>query len=358
MNDAVSPPAARILSTSLHHLDLEAQTCNAVPMPVEREDLERYLTELLSEINGRPQNRAYVLASPTTEFATSLRAFFENQDLVTNPHTQALANRLLRIELATEERYGHLDTSGTGHVKKGSFLQFLYLDGPSVAYLGVKIEHQRFLDETDLRRKIGLGESHKIYKACKSTFDSNGSNQQALVFDTNSRPSTYWWKEVLELKQLRTDTFNTETAVKSVIRVIGKIKNTSAPDYTILRNATIAAFKQSGQINFDDFVTTTFSQYAPVNHELIDQLPEIVEKLRELPEKRQFDGHFTLIPSAVPYRRQTVNLSDEISVSYNEGITNLSDKIWSSRTPDGKSVLVIDAPNSTDNFTQKPWSAA
>jgi len=357
MNSIVPNASARILSTTLHHLDMDTETCAAIPMPVERQDLELYLNELLTEINGRPQNRAYALASATTEFATSLQSFYGNQDLALNPQTKVLAERLLRVELTTEERYGHLNTAGTGHIKKGSFLQFLYRDGAVITYLGVKVEHQRFLDETDLRAKIGLGESHKIYKACKVSFDDVGNAQNALVFDTNTRPSTYWWKDVLELKQLRTDAFNTEQAVKSVMRVIAKVKAVSPADYTILRNATVHAFKQVGVLNFDDFVTATFTQYTPIEPALSLELPILVDKLKELPTKRNFDGQFTLVPASVPYRRHTIAVSEEVSVSYNEDIANLSDKIWSSKTPDGQSVIIIDAPNSADKFTPKPWNA-
>ena len=77
----------------------------------------------------------------------------------------------------------------------------MYREGGVVHYLGVKVEHQLFLDEVDFKRKIGLGESQKIYKACKVSFDAAGTIGSALVFDTNSRPSTYWWREFWELTE-------------------------------------------------------------------------------------------------------------------------------------------------------------
>jgi hypothetical protein len=356
MNGIASGLDDKILSTSLHHLDISAQTCRSVPIPVDKADLEAYLSALLLEIRERPQSRSYALASPTTEFATSLNAFIASRDLISSPETQALAGRLLRIEIDTEDRYGHLDKSGKGLLNKGSFLQFLYLDGGTLSYLGVKIEHQRFIDEFDLKQKIGLGESNKIYKACKVSLGVDGAFSQVSVFDTHSRPSTYWWKEVLELTQLRSDALNTETAVKSVVRVLGKVKDLSPADYTILRNATIAAFKQAETLNFDDFVTKTFTHYEPLSSALTQILPDLVTKLRALPESKKFDGQFTLIPSAVPFRRQTIKVSEKVSVAYDEDIPDLSDKIWYSKTPTGQSVLVLDAPNAAGIFTEKPWN--
>jgi hypothetical protein len=108
-------------------------------------------------------------------------------------------------------------------------------------------------------------------------------------------------------------------------------------------------------LNFDDFVTKTFASYAPLSTTLAEELPNLVTTLRSLPEKRKFDGQFTLVPSAVPFRRQTIKVSDQISVAYDEDIPDLPDKIWYSKTPAGQSVLVLDAPNVAGIFTEKPW---
>ncbi|MNH21250.1 hypothetical protein D3C79_810530 [compost metagenome] len=140
-----------------------------------------------------------------------------------------------------------------------------------------------------------------------------------------------------------------------MIKVLAKVKLLSSADYTILRNATVAAFKQAEVMNFDDFVTNTFSSYTPVNEELNADLPGLIDKMRLLPEKKKFDGQFTLVPAAVPFRRQTVKVSDRVSVLYDEDIPDLSDKIWYSKTPSGQSVLVLDAPNAEGVFVEKPW---
>lgn len=349
MNTVDASTAGRILSTILHHLDIDEGTCVVATMPVDASDLERYLAELLAEIQAKPQKREYRLASLTTEFGTSLARFFAQQDLTQSPEADALAQRLLRIELATEGKYGHLNSTGTGHVKKGSFLQFMYREGGVVHYLGVKVEHQLFLDEADFKRKIGLGESHKIYKACKVSFDAAGIIGSSLVFDTNSRPSTYWWRDFWELSEQRTDAHNTEQAIKEVVRVLAPLKKTSPADHTLLRNAAVAAFKQVGRMNFDQFITDTFANYQPIEPVVSQTLGQLVNKMRQLPALKNFDSQFELAPAAVPFRRVTLPLTSEISLSYDEGIPNLADKIWASRTRDGQGVVVIEAPQETTN---------
>ncbi len=354
---ALSTPSvpSRIVSTTLHHIDIDRRTCTAATMPVDASDLERYLTDLLDEIQAKPQKREYRLASPSTQFWTSLTSFFGQQDLATNINADALARRLLRIELNTEKKYGHLNPAGTGHVKKGSFLQFMYLNGGAVHYLGVKVEHQLFLDEADFKRKIGLGESQKIYKACNVSFDVAGIFNSALVFDTNSRPSTYWWNDFWELTEQRTDAHNTELAITEVVRALAPLKKTSPADHSLLRNAAVAAFKQIGQMNFDQFITNTFANYQPIEPDVSQKLGGIVAKMRQLPSQKSFDSQFELAPAAVPFRRMTLPLTSEISLSYDEGMPNLGDKIWASKTKDGQEVLVIEATQAaTNRFKFKP----
>lgn len=324
-----------------------------VPIP-KNSDLQTYLNVLLAEIAAKPQSRAYHLVSESTEFAVSL-AKFEADQALTPAAVEALAARLLRVEITTDERYGHLASTGTTHVKRGSFLQFLYKNAGSLGYLAVKVEHQSILDETDFKRRVGLGESQKIYKACRIDFDSGGKPEQAVVFDTNAKPSVYWWNDVWELKPVRTDEINTSEAIKHVVHALQKIKKKAPVDYTILRNATVAAFKQAGAMDFDQFVTSTYASYVPIDPTLANELPKFVTALRELPAKKRFDSHFVLAANAVPYKQVKVELNTGITLSYDEDLAHLTDRIWSTKTEDGKEVVVVDAPGASERFPFKPW---
>lgn len=346
-------PALTILGTSLHRLDIESNVCTPIAIPA-GSDLPSYLDSLLKDISDKPQSREYDLAANTTQFATSLSKFHSSKSLDLQS-AKNLADRLLRIEVKTNQRYSQLakSKSDTQHVKRGSFLQFLFDEGGAIGYLGVKIEHQSIVDEVDFRRKIGLGDTQKIFKACRVRVDSSGVPEKATVFDTNAKPTVYWWDEVWELKPVRSDELNTSQAVKYVIHEIQKIKKTSPVDHTILRNATIAAFKQAGAMDFDKFVTDTFSSYVPVNSELGQELPSLVSKLRALPGKKNFDTHFSLVPSVVPYKKVNVKLNTGIFLTYEDGMPHLSDHIWATKIGE-KDVVVIDAPDAVDLFEFRP----
>lgn len=343
----------RIISSVLYHIDVENKEQSKINLSDDGNDLEGYLSDLLVEVSADTQKREYQFNRETTEFYQSLNSFHVSRDLSKDSRAENLAKRLLDKEIDTDNRVGHLSRKGTGHVKKGSFLQFLYREEGVVSYLGVKVEHQTFLDESDFKKKIGLAIADKVYKACKANFDKDGVPNEVFVFDKNKKPSVYWWKDFLELKEIRGDALNTKMASSEVIRYLNRLKKDYPADYTILRNATISAFKQQGVMKFDDFISNTFENYEPENSALKERLVKDLPKLRELPEKKKFDSSFTLIPSEVPYKKSSIRLTKEITISYDEDIENLEDKIWSEETSDGKKLVVVNSPEGYEKFKPK-----
>lgn len=343
----------RIVSAVLHHIDVNSKSTKLILITGQQLDLEGYLTDLLHEVKTKQQKREYEFSRETTEFFIALQSYHHHQDLQLNTVSSNLADRLLEKEIATDIRYGHLGADGNGHVKKGSFLQFLYKEDGKISYLGVKIEHQTFLDEVDLKKKIGLSIANKVYKACRVDFDSNHSPCEVFVYDTNTKPSAYWWHDFLELRELRNDALNTTTASTEVLRVINKIKKDFPADHTILRNSIISAFKQNAAFNYYDFLTNSIENYEPEVAALKDKLPELINTLKTLPDKKKFDTQFTLVPSSVPFRKTKFNLSKEISLTIEDGIENINDKIWSEKTACGKELVVIESSDGFKRFTQK-----
>nr|WP_075518723.1 nucleoid-associated protein [Moritella viscosa]SHN97570.1 Putative uncharacterized protein [Moritella viscosa] len=315
-----------IISTVLHQIDVEHKESTLIPITSISSDLKIYLRDLLAEITVKTQKRKYAFDRPMTEFYNCLKEYFVKQELSTNAASSNLASRLLVKEIDTDERYGHLGNKNT-HVKKGSFLQFLYTDyNGNTCFLGVKIEYQTFLDEADFTKKIGLSTSNKIYKAVSVTYCVEGTPDTVVVYDNNTTPAKYWWHDFLELKESRTNAKNTKEAIQAVMQLLNRYKDKHPSDHTILRNSVVAAFRQNNVMKFDDFIENTFENYTPDDEALVTKLPDIVNKLKELPDKKGFDSQFILVPSAVPYRKSKVILSDEITVELENGIANLDEK--------------------------------
>lgn len=345
----------RIISTVLHHIDVEKKSYLQIDMPKTNAELESYLDDLLDEINDKPQKREYGFISDSTQFYQALATFNRNKDFAASEDANEFAKRLLEKEVVADKRHGHLGpkkaVGKNTHIKKGSFLQFIYRNETKIAYLGVKIDHQSYLDEKDFTKRIGLAIAKKLYKACLVNLQDNGIPESIHVYDTNASPAHYWWSDFLELKAKRDDSFNTKNAIESIVKTLGTIKKEHPIDYAILRNASIAAFKQSGEMKFDVFIENTFAQYAPENPELVEKLPALIKKLQELPTKVGFDSLFNLSPKDVPYNFQKVKLSNDITLTINEGVKDIEKKIWAEKTKSGKKLIVIEV---SENFSEFP----
>lgn len=318
-------------------------------------DLEGYLSDLLAEIDANEKKREYEFVRPTTEFYLAIRSFDQVDNLETNQLSVALSSRLLDKEVDTDSRYSaNLGRTNNQIVKRGSFLQFLYNENGTKFYLGVKIDHAEFIDEKDFRKKLGLAISRKIYKACKVSYSSDGTpNQSIYVYDTNSKPTVYWWKDFLELKQIRNDSNNTRTAVGGVISIVNGYKKKYPADHTSLKNAVIIAFKQDSEMDYNQFVCDIFESYRSDDPEFQERLPRVIERLRELPEKEGFDTQFNLVPSEVNFRKTKIRLTPEIDLSYEDAISNLDSKIWAEESSSGEKLVVISSPEGYKKFTKK-----
>lgn len=342
----------RIVSNVFYKLDVDGNKLELVPLPKASSDFDNYLSSLLAEISKKAQKRSYVFQRETTEFYLALVDYFKQTDLVKNSHSESLSKRLLAEEIKAIKKYGHLGAEGEGHVKRGSFLQFLYREDSKVFYLGVKVDHQDFLDETDFHKKAGLSLAKKVYKACKVEFDSDGLPLQIEIFDTNQKPAVYWWQEFLELNVLRDDSENTEKASNAVMTEIDRLKKKHPIDHTILRNSVIASFKQKGTMNYEDFVNDVIANYEPEDSKL--KISNLVKKLKELPQKKGFDTQFTLDPSKVKFRKSQFKLSREITLTIADNIEHLNEKVWSEQTKDGKKLVVIESEEGFKHFMKKP----
>lgn len=344
----------QILQTVLHQIDVSGNESKLINLGGDLTDLNDYLEKLLSDLSKKTERRSYTFQRNSTEFYRALKDFGDATDLKTN-QCNALAARLLVQEVKTENQYGSSlgNQKNGGLVQKGSFLQFLYKNEEGLAYLGVKLEHQTFVDEEDFKRRAGLPDGTKVYKACHVSFDGDSEPCEVHVYDTNSKPAVYWWSDFLELSVIRDDQVNTSIAVKAVVRVIGQYKEKYPHDHTLLRNKVIGAFKKTGRMNYEQFIQDIVESYSPYDPDLTQKIPEIAAKLRALPEKKGFDTQFDLAPGAVDFRKTKIALTDEIELTYKAEISDLSNKIWAERTSDGRGLVVIHSDSAYQKFMLK-----
>jgi len=345
---------ARIIAKSMHRIDIDSRESIAIPLQSSTEDLANYLHELQRDIAERQSKRKFKFQSDTTEFFTTITNLVNlasEEELNETSFNNNLASRLLNKEIDSDQRMTRLSPSG--HLKRGSFLQFFFEEDNTYYYLGVKVEHTSIIDENDFQTKIGMPKIDKSYKACRVSFKEDLSPDEILVYDTNNKIAVYWWREFLELEQRRTDSYNTETACKAIMVEVDRLKRDHPRDHTILRNTTIGMFRQNRDIEYNEVVDNIFDQYHPEDESLVEKLPGIKDKLKTLPEKKKFDTQFKTIPSSVPFRKRNINLGNDITLHIKEGLENIDDKIWASKLQDGRKVVMIQSEEGYRQFTKK-----
>lgn len=347
------PSNLQIISVSLFKMDIETSDIEKVDIGEDRNDLSDYLRELLGELSSGDNKRSFEFSRNTTEVYTCLESISKNHDSLLGDSGKAVASRLLNVEVETDKKYGHLSKNNKGtHVNKGSFIQFLYKEDSVSKYLGVKVEHQEFIDEKNFKKLLGLGVDNKIYKAFRTVFNNN-TPSNVDVYDSQKKIAKYWWYDFLELSEIRTDSFNTKEACKETIRKINKIKRLDSNDYRELRNAVIVAFKQQGSMNYIEFVVDVIESYTSENDEVNKAIKSISSELKKLPRNNKFDNVFDLDPSSVPYRKRNYNLAEGITLSIDEALDDSDSKIWSEQTSSGEKLVVIKSAEGYENFTKK-----
>lgn len=343
----------KIKSISLYQINSAATVKEEIKISGDFTDLNGYLKNLLSEIDAQEHKRSYQVQRKTSEFSAALKEFALFDELVAL-RSEGLAEKLLQEEIRVDNAYGQLNTDKTkkGIVNKGSFLQFLYEAAGKTCYLGVKIEHQIFLDEKDFKKKSGLPESSKVYKACRVIF-SGTDFEEISVYDKNSVPSVYWWNGFLELEVLRDDELNTQRAAKAIMRVLdAKVKKLHPEEYTQIRNAAIVALKQNKQINYNDLVDDLLSKAVFEDAKFNAKIPEIISALKKAPAdpKDGFDLQFQGSPGAVQYRQRKVGMGRNIFITYPEEIEGLNSFIWARIDDNGDKVVVVKSEEGYEHF--------
>ncbi len=337
---------------SLYKLDIEEGSIEKVDLGGTEEDLGTYLDNLLTDIRSETHKRKFKIGSPTSEFHALVKEIHKKKGV--DSLDEALAARLLRIEVATEKRVRNLSRGEGTHLKKGSFLQWTYREGGEFVYLGVKVDHKEFLDEEDFQKKIGLAVRERLYKAVRVSFNDEGEVKDVAVVDSGSRLSVYWWHDFLELIEEKDDHFNTQAAANEIEKTLNRaLKKDYPQDHTFLINSVICRFRTAGSMRFNDYVDDLLGSYDPINDGLRKEIPGLIDKLKKLPEKKGFDTHFSVEPSAISMRRRKMKLNDFVDIMVEAGLENLSDQIWAEKTQQGKKLVVIDSPEGFSKFKEK-----
>ncbi|MBR2134336.1 MAG: hypothetical protein IJ851_06460 [Eubacterium sp.] len=309
-----------IRSKSVHIINYEKEKVERRSIP---DNFNNYISELIEHINNNDIVRNYqsrdnsttvvsnaIKIISATEASGSVDSFFD-----------AIANKLLIQEIAAQRRVQSMNIN----VKKGSLIQALVFDESiqGNAFLLAKVEHSDFVDDVDFSFKTGFSKDKKtIWKSCLFDFSNLGAERfdAKLYSDTNAK---YWSDDFLELDALQTDEENTVKSFKEIEKVLNRtIKKVATRDYTILRDHLIAYYRNHDYIDYDIMINELFTNYHPENEIQYDDSlhAQFLGRLSDLPQKKNFDGQFECVASAITARiRKTYSVYDgvELKVLHN-----------------------------------------
>ncbi|QWQ16694.1 nucleoid-associated protein [Providencia rettgeri] len=303
------------------------------------DDFVRYCKNVLQELVDTKRNKSYKFKDTNELVPRHVVSLIENQD-DWEERTKNIAEKLLNVEIDVQARMEHLDIE----IQKGALLILLLLIDNEKRFAILKIEHNGFLDENDVKLKQGLPEKTRLQKTCLACINSNNNEiEQLLISDSGKGISEYWWNRFLSTEELSNSEKNTTNAFMSIDNFLRKeIKDKSPADYWLIRNDTISYFRNNETFAFNDFVEKIKSHKFE-NEELENQKDQFITKLNKLPEdnRKGFDTQFELSAKVLKARmKKTIILDENFELKINGEITDFSNKIKADIDSVGKYIKI------------------
>ena len=301
---------------------------NAVHVRETPEAFSDYVRQLIAYINDNTSVREYRTRSANTVVISCILDILRHQidsEYVTHKINH-IADRLLAKECEAQSTVVRMNTN----VQKGSLIQALLYDDDKddYSYLLAKVEHTDFVDDMDFSFKSGFSKDmKKLWKSCIFHIDDiNASSFSAKVY--SNTVAKYWYDSFLELDQIVSDEVNTNRAFRAIDSTLSRnIKPMAPRDHNLLRNAMIVYFKSTPFIDYDTMIQDVLEEYEPEELEP-EKMKQVIEKIRELPMKQNFDKQFNSVPSAVNDRiRKTYNVYPGIQLKITDGLADIDNTI-------------------------------
>lgn len=334
--------SAVIEDFTAHPIDLAKEQATEEAIPKDAE-LDSYISGLLEWAYKDQDVRQFAFAQETTEVRTVLQSVITGQKL--SSVASIIANRLLRWEKAAHKEVAHLKG-----VHEGMLLQAVFRRKNTRGILLAKVDLSEFLGRNDFRSHSGIDKKHRLLKFCLVEFADQHGIQEVQIGDTNSTISVYWWKDFLELTELRTDSLNTKTAFAVFDTFLGKALKKDYPrDYPNLFNEVLRKFKRNQSFKFSKFLDDIFDNYRPFHSNL--DVPALKARAKDLLAKNKFDANFTILPSEIEKRfKRTYTLTPQIELTVAGELVNLADQISALVLTDGTKGVFVKSESGYNQF--------
>ena len=328
--------------TSLHQIDHIEERIEKIDINNQGNILGQYIQRLLNEITNSPNKRSFLFQRETTEIRSAINNLI-SEDYETG--SEIIANRLLPIEQAAQERIAHLGVE----IQKGSLFQTIIENEDGKFVIISKADHNEFLDEIDFLIHKGLPWKKRVFKAFMAKIENDSTLSSIIIYDTNTTKSMYWWENYFEIKEKHNDTHNTRTSLDTLDKkVFNPIKKDYPADHTILRNSTIGYFRNKEEFALQEYISEIFDNYTPVDENF--PLQRTKNKIADLPERWNFDRRFLISKGDIDKRAvNKIRLTENIDLILKDYV-NFDDTITAEMNDEGDKFIRIKTVNGYNKF--------
>ena len=228
-------------------------------------------------------------------------------------------------------------------VKKGSLIQVLIQNSSDeLLYVVAKVEHSKWYDGSDLSKKYGFsGDKKSLWKS--AVFSMYEINSHIVFKDIKVYSDTmakYWTVSFLELDEARDDAKNTYSAFKAVDNELkSAVEPVSKKDYVKLSSELQNVMNTPQQLNYNQCIDQLIDSYSFSEEEIEKDV--IKDCLLALPERKNFDTEFKVVPESLNNKRtKKFQLSQGIELTIRSDALEYPDKIVST-VVNGKRVIQI-----------------
>jgi hypothetical protein len=302
-------------------------------------NLTQYLEGILGEIADNEGDREYFFdPNRTTTKPLCERVVFQNN---ADEASISLATLLASVEADAQDRVAQMGVKIQRGVLIVSYVKMTELEYKLIIS---KADYTEFMEEDTGLIKFGLATKKRLFKSFVANYsmvDGQLNQGKIITYDTNKSKSTYWWKDFLELKEVRNNTTNTKTAFEQIQdRILGPLESKYKSDFLELWNRTIAYFRVEGDFDINHYRDTIIGTYSPADARL--SILELKEKVTNLPSRGGFDAFFHKDTHAVRKRfKKEIELTDEISLNIKQDVPSLKNLLKAELNGDGDKCILI-----------------
>lgn len=324
---------------SLHHVDIPNNTKRKANTPGRANDLDDFISNVLNELFDEEKGQEYRFANESELVPSMILQIANGGDWV--ECTEQIADKLLREEVEKQEAVRGITT-----LLKGSLLQVRAISDGLPIIVVMKIEHDEYVDEEELKYHSGLPTTKRRYQRSSVIFFDESNHPVRILKSGNPNIAEYWWKRFFSCEPITDSSKNTSKAYAAIDKFLKKeIKKISSGDYYFLINEVNYYFKSNESFDYTD-VASKLESYTPDDKALSETYDDVMSRFKKMPstmaESLKFDTQFDLDFSAVRNKvNRKIVLAENFELSMKGDIEEFKKLIKADVDEDGRKYIKI-----------------